>query len=149
MKVLGHRVLIRPDEQPEADGLILLPQDREFVATSGTVAQVGAGSALTYYARQRAIQQCVEAFGPEHSTMTVGTVDSDVNVMHAHRSVSAARNRVRKLLGTADPEPELRIGDRVAFDADSGLRITVGGDQILILNHDDVVLIVSEAEEAA
>ena len=139
MKVLGHRVLIRPDEQPEADGLILLPQDREFVTTSGTVAQIGAGgSRLTYYARQRAIQQCVNAAELHGEGFEFADCDTFYVVQ-----------KLKALLGTADPEPELRIGDRVAFDADSGLRITVGGDQFLILNHDDVVLIVSEAEEAA
>ena len=42
------RVLIQPDEQPKSQGGIELPQDREWVATSGTVVQVGKGSKERY-----------------------------------------------------------------------------------------------------
>jgi co-chaperonin GroES (HSP10) len=127
MKVLGHRVLIRPDEQNDTHGALILPTDREFVATSGTVVQVGnGGSAFAYHVRQRAIRDCLAVL-----------------------SCGYEAPLIEELLGTADPAPELKPGDRVAFDADSGLRITVGGDAFLIIDHDALVIIVDEAEEAA
>jgi co-chaperonin GroES (HSP10) len=124
--VLGHRVLIKPDAQPDrTDSGLILTEDREYVATSGTVVQVGpGGSKLKYDARQRAIKQCIE-----------GVRGDD------------ARS-IWKLLGTADPVPDVKVGDRVAFDGDTGLAIAVDGDQFLILNQDDIVIIVEEAEAA-
>jgi len=38
---LRNKVLIDPDPQPETSGSILMPQYREWVATSGTVLDVG------------------------------------------------------------------------------------------------------------
>ena len=37
----------------------------------------------------------------------------------------------------------------VAFDGDHGVKLTVDGEDFVILNQDDVVIIVQEAEEAA
>lgn len=128
MKVLGHRVLIKPDAQPSqtASGLVLT-EDREWVATSGTIVQVGeGGSKLKYDARQRAIRLCVDAL--------VDTV---------------AEDWLDHYLGTADPVPDVKVGDRVAFDGDTGLSMTLDGEKLLILNQDDIVIIVQEAEEAA
>ena len=141
MKVLGHRVLIRPDAQPsQTDSGIILTEDREFVATSGTVVQVGAGGSPRDYAvRQRAIRACVDAIAREHGSTNEWF----------HSGIQQATQRVTALLGTYEPSPELHVGDRVAFDADSGHRITVGGEQFLILNYDDALHIVAEAEEAA
>lgn len=140
MKVLGHRVLIRPDEQPASEGLIVLPQDREFIATSGTVVQVGAGgSKLAYDARQRALRAALDAIAREHGSTNEWF----------HSGIKQATQRVAALLGTYDPPADLQAGDRVAFDADSGFRVTIGGEPYLILNHDDALLIVAEAEEAA
>ena len=42
-----------------------------------------------------------------------------------------------------------QVGDRVAFDADHGVALTVAGEPYLILEHDDVVVIVNESEAAA
>ncbi len=140
MIVLGHRVLIKPDPQPEAQSGLLLPQDREWVSTSGTVVQVGpGGSKLRYDARQRALRAAIEAIEREHYSTNEWF----------HGGIRAATERVRTLLGTYDPPTDVHVGDRVAFDGDHGVAITVDGDPFLILNHDDVVIIVQEAEEAA
>jgi co-chaperonin GroES (HSP10) len=139
--VLGHRVLIKPDAQPaKTDSGLILTEDREFVATSGTVVQVGPGhSKLKYDARQRAIRACLEAIARPHGA----TND------WFHGGIRVATDRVTALLGTCDPNPDVQVGDRVAFDGDTGLSISVDGEPYLILNHDDVVIIIQEAEEAA
>jgi co-chaperonin GroES (HSP10) len=137
--VLGHRVLIKPDQPPqESAGGILLTQDREWVATSGTVAQVSDGSRMLYHARQRALQAALEAIAREHGS----TND------WFHAGIKIATERVSALLGTCEPPSDLQVGDRVAFDGDTGLRITVGDEPFLILHHDDVVVIIEEAEAA-
>jgi co-chaperonin GroES (HSP10) len=138
--VLGHRVLIAPDPQPEASSGIVLPQDREWVATSGTVVQVGPGEPkLTYDARQRAIRACLEAIQRPHQSTNEWF----------HGGIRVAIDRVTALLGTYDPPVDVQVGDRVAFNGDHGERLAVGGEQYLILNQDDVLIIVQEAEEAA
>lgn len=140
MIVLGHRVLIKPDPQPEAAGGILLPEHRDWVSTSGTVVQVGPGnSTLRFEARQRAIQACLEAIQRPHGS----TND------WFHAGIKIAVERCVALLATVDPVSDVKVGDRVAFDGDHGVAITVGEESYLILNHDDVVIIVHEAEEAA
>lgn len=140
MIVLGHRVLIAPDPQPASQGGIELPQDRQWVSTSGTVVQVGPGrSKLRYDARQRAIEACLEAIAREHGS----TND------WFHAGLRAATERIKALEGTVDPECDVQVGDRVAFSPDHGERMTFDGEDYLILNQDDVIVIVSEAEEAA
>jgi len=126
----GHRVLIQPDEQPESEGDILLPQHREFVATSGTVIAIGPrGSRIRWDARQRALREVIAEIGKYGQDRTV--------------------NLVAKMLGSPDPEHEVKVGDRVAFDSESGLRLVESGVEYLILDEDDVVVIVEEKESAA
>lgn len=129
MIVLGHRVLIRPDEQPSrTDSGLILTEDREWIATSGTVVQVGqGGSLLAYKARQRALKAALACI-------------NEADTPYAD---------VFNLLGTSDPEPDVQVGDRVAFDADTGLAFSFDGEPLLILNQDDIVILVEEAEEAA
>jgi co-chaperonin GroES (HSP10) len=140
MIVLGHRVLIQPDPQPDqtTSGLILT-EDREWVPTSGTIVQVGpGGSKLKYDARQRALKAALEAIAREHYSTNEWF----------HSGIRAATDRVRALLHTCDPASDVKVGDRVAFDGDTGLAIDVGGESFLILNQDDVVIIIEEAEAA-
>jgi co-chaperonin GroES (HSP10) len=141
----GHRILIQPDQQPEADGAILLPQHRDFVATSGTVIAMGPrGSKVRWDARQRALQQAVEAL---KEMQKLGGADRDS--AHERVGVRLSMNRVLELIGSPDSEHEITVGDRVAFDSESGLRINENGVEYLIMNEDDVVVIVEESESAA
>lgn len=140
MIVLGHRVLIKPDPQPERSGDLLLPEHRDWVSTSGTVVQVGpGGSRMRFEARQRAIQECIDAIQRSHGS----TND------WFHAGIKIATERCLALLATTDPALDVQVGDRVAWDADHGHAITIGEEQFLILNMDDVIVIVQEAEEAA
>jgi co-chaperonin GroES (HSP10) len=136
----GHRILIQPDEQPEQTGAILLPQQREFVATSGMVVAIGPrGSRVRWEARQRALQEAVSVI--KHTREHFSGDDWELV-----REITAD---VLLLIGTPDPEHEIKVGDRVAFDYESGLRLTENGVEFLIMDEDDVVVIVEEAEAVA
>lgn len=142
MKVLGHRVLITPDAQSDqSESGLILPENRDFVATSGTVIQVGTGGPLARYeARQRALGEASEA------------VRAELERLHGtafEAGLRRAVNLVTEMLGTIDLVQDVRVGDRVAFDADHGVAMTVDGEPYVILQQDDVVIIVDEAEEAA
>lgn len=140
MIVLGHRVLIKPDPQPASQGGIELPQDREWVATSGTIVQVGpGGSKLKYDARQRALRAALDAITRAHGSTKEWF----------HAGIQQATQRVTALLGTCDPQPDVQVGERVAFSPDHGERLSVDGEDFLILNQDDVIVMLEEAEEAA
>lgn len=126
----GHRVLIQPDAQPESSGDILLPQHREFVATSGTVIAIGPrGSQIRWEARQRALRE--------------------VYALLREEVPGWGFDAVLKLIGSPDPAHDIKVGDRVAFDYESGLRLTENGVEYLILNEDDVVVLVEESETTA
>jgi co-chaperonin GroES (HSP10) len=129
LKPLGHRILIQPDEAPQYDGLILLPEHRDHISTSGTVIALGpGGSKVRYDARQRAFREALEIIKDGYS------ID---------------QNRILARIGTPDPVREVAVGDRVAFDSESGLKIAENGVEYLILNEDDVVVIVNETEAVA
>jgi len=130
LRPTGHRILIQPDEQPETEGAILLPQHREYIATSGTVVAMGPrGSFIRWEARQRALRDVVAA-------------------MHS-KGLSSHVDDVLKMIGSPDPTHEVSVGDRVAFDSESGLRLIENGVEYLILDEDDVVVLVEESESAA
>lgn len=141
MKVLGHRVLIRPDaQQDETASGLALPTDRDWVATSGEVLQIGEGGPeWRFHARQKVLGDI--------SALLSAELD-----LRARTGFEAGLRRAIELviskLGTADPVSDLRIGDRVAFDAGSGVKVTVDNEPYLILTQDDVVVIVSESEAA-
>lgn len=135
MRPTGHRILIQPDEQPTHSDLVVLLEHRDFVSTSGTVVAMGPrGSQIRWEARQRALRQAAAALectkrGPYGSNFAVETV--------------------LKLIGSPDSVHEIKIGDRVAYDAESGLRIIKDGTEYLILNEDDVVVLIDDAEAVA
>ncbi len=137
LKPLGHRVLIRPDEQPEqSDSGLILPQDRDHVSYSGTVVAVGNGPARDARVREATIKMCVsivEKVIPDGSSHLRGPVI---------RTIGA-------LAGKTVTEPNLHVGDRVAFSAESGLTFTEDGVEYLVMNEDDVVVLVKDEESAA
>lgn len=137
-KVLGHRVLVKPDEPAEttASGLIL-PADRDHVPVSGEIVALGPdGSEVGYRARQEALRDAL---------LVIAEVESEWNFP---ASLQIARENVARLLRTA-ADQDLAIGDRVVFPAEIGLTMAVDGENYIVLNQDDCCVIVSENEAAA
>lgn len=138
LRPIGHRILVKPDAQPDetVSGLIL-PQDHDHVPVSGTVVAVGpGGSQVRYQARQRAIRDCVEV------------VESTTRQFGPFAALQILREEVSALLGTSDPTREAQVGDRVAFAQESGLKMSEDGEDYIILNEDDVVVMVNEEQAA-
>lgn len=135
LRPLGHRILVKPDAQPdESVAGLILPQDRDHVPVSGTVVEVGpGGNQMRYRSRQRAIKDCLEV------------LESAERMFSSTASLIVARENVAALLGTTEPEREIHVGDRVAYPQESGLKLTEDGEEFIILNEDDVAVLVEEA----
>lgn len=138
LRPIGHRILVKPDEPEETSaGGLILPQQRDHVATSGIVVAVGPGGSLVRYrARQRAIRDCVRAL-------------HESDVLFGEALWGLVREELAQLLGTSDPEHELQVGDRVAFAPDVGLIFVEDGEEYITLNEDDVVIVVEDVEAVA
>lgn len=136
MKPLGHRILIKPDEQPtESDAGIQLLEDDYHVPTTGVVVAVGPrGDRSSFDIRARAIGECLDvldSFSSEYSTQ---------------RALVAARKEiVRRLANTPDPVREVHKGDRVAFSIEAGMDVWEDGVRYVLLYEDDAVLLLEEA----
>lgn len=137
LRPLGHRILVKPDEQPDAsESGLILPQDRDHIPVSGTVVELGpGGNQMRYRSRQRAIKDCLEV------------VESTIRTFGHISALQILRDEMAALLGTSEPEREVHVGDRVAYAAASGIDITEDGEHYIILMEDDVAVLV--AEEAA
>lgn len=139
MRPVGHRILVKPDPQPDTtDSGIVLPQDHDHVPVSGTVCAMGpGGSQVRYQARQRALRDCCEII--ESSIRTFGPLSA----------LMLARDEMAGLIGTSDPVHELHVWDRVVFPAEVGLTVTEDGETYVILNEDDVAAVAAAEETAA
>ena len=138
IRPLGHRILVRPDaQQDETDSGLILPADRDHVATSGTVVECGpGGSLLRYRARQQGIRDCCEF------------VESMIHRFSAIAPLLMLRDEMAGLLGTTAPGRDLCVGDRVAFPDDVGHRTNIDGEEYIVLNEDDVAVVVAEESKA-
>lgn len=134
LRPLGHRILVKPDAQPDASAAgLILPQDRDHIPVSGTVVELGpGGNQMRYRSRQRAITDCIEIM--ESAERTWGHI----------AVLQVVREEISALLGTSEPEREIQVGDRVAYGAESGLKLTQDGEDFIILNEDDVCVLVQE-----
>lgn len=139
LRPIGHRVLVLPDAQPETSASgIVLPQDRDHVPVSGSIAAMGpGGDRLRFDARQRAIADCLEF------------IDSAIRSFGTIAPLLVVRAEVAGLQGSAHPERALHVWDRVVYPAEAGLRVTEDGQDYILLNEDDVVAIATEEEAAA
>lgn len=123
MKVLGHRVLVTPDEMPqESASGIILPEARDYQPTSGTVQRVGNGSARDARVRTAAIRKCIEILASGGTTKDLA----------AYQAACELASNVAE-------------GDHVIFPAECGLLITEGQQTYILLNEDDIVVCEREA----
>lgn len=138
LQPLGHRVLIRPDEQPtESVGGILLPDRHDHVSMSGTVVAVGSGPRREALVREAIVKRCLRA------------IDGMVAAYGPHLLLQGVKQALNSYAKWQDVAPQITVGDRVAFSAESGLTFNEDGTQYLIMNEDDVVVLVDEVEQAS
>jgi co-chaperonin GroES (HSP10) len=139
---LGHRILIKPDEQAEhSDSGLVLPQDRHHVPVSGTVVAVGTGPARDQKIRALIISRCigiVNALAEIHDSASERDYGLDLRA-----ELYRYKNQVESF------ERAVNVGDRVVYPAELGLAITEDGQGYILLNEDDVAVIATDEEAAA
>lgn len=138
LKPLGHRILVKPDGQDEqtASGLVL-PGDRDYVPTSGTVVAVGDGPERDARIRSKTISRCVGVVAELTEGASV-SVEVDKLVYDILAELGRYKNQVERF------EAGLRVGDRVVYAAESGLKLTEDGQDYILLNEDDAVAVATE-----
>lgn len=139
LKAIGHRIIVKPDAPAtESLGGLILPEDRDHVAVSGTVVSLGPGGDMVRFrARQQAITECLVVL--EQWSLT----------FQHPSSLTIAKEEVARLLGTPPNDREIAVGDRVVFPEEAGVNISEDGERYVVLNEDDVAVIVAEEAEAA
>ena len=139
LKPLGHRILVKPDEQEEqtTSGLVL-PGDRDHVPTSGVVVAVGDGPERDQRIRLATIARCMSIVEELDDTSIPST------------QTIAVMDEIRRYLNQIEQvERPVAVGDRVVYAAESGLKVTEDGHDYILLNEDDAVAIATEEEAAA
>jgi co-chaperonin GroES (HSP10) len=138
LKPLGHRILIQPDEPaPVTDAGIVLPDDRDHVPVSGIVVAVGDGPERDARIRSASILRCMAIVEEIAETDDSKALTAAVDEMRRYR------NHCERLADS------IRVGDRVAYPVECGLKMSEDGNEYILLNEDDAVVIATEESEAA
>ena len=125
----GFTVLVEPDRPPDAtDSGILLPEDRDHVATSGAVVAVGRGSKRLWDERQAAYQRAAD-------------------IVYEYDPWGCAE-RIREVAMTPAPCPSVEVGQRVVFAAEAGLLVQDNGKPYILLSEDEIAIVIEESELA-
>ena len=136
LRPLGSRVLIVPDvpDATTASGIVL-PSDRDYVPSSGTIAAVGTGSAAAQQVRLATIRRCA-------------SIVSELEELHPDAApfALAVREEFTRYQQIAEQLPqEMAVGDRVVFPVESGLKLVEDGTDYLVLRADDCAVIAEAA----
>lgn len=127
LRPIGFRVFVQPDPVATDIGGILIPDASYQPKMSGTVIAVGpGGSQMRHAARTRGLKDACEV------------VESTIRQLGPLTALTMLRDEIAGLIGTADPEREVHIGDRVYFDAFVGRTIRIGDNEIVELTEDDI-----------
>lgn len=132
----GFTVLVEPDPQPKAtdSGLILMPDERDYVPTSGVVVAVGKGSRRLWMERRKAYDRAMMAFG-----MREEEPGSDI---------ARIFGRILAWANSPEPIPSVHVGDRVVFAPEAGLTVQDDGETYILLEEDRIAIVVNEEDEA-
>lgn len=139
LQPLGHRILVKPDEPPEAtDSGLVLPGQRDHVPTSGVVVAVGNGPSRDAFIRSASILRCMSI------------VDELSHLDYEGDNIAAIRDEMRRYKNHVERyDGALKVGDRVVYPANVGLTVQYDGIDYILLSEDDAVAIATEEAEAA
>ncbi len=132
MRPLGHRILVKPDTQPEqTDSGLVLPGARDHVPTSGVVVAVGDGPTRDARIRAATIARCM-------------AIVEELAHAHPDSLHASAMDELRRYRNQTARFDSVTVGERVVYPAEAGLKVTEDGIDYILLNEDDAVAIAAE-----
>jgi co-chaperonin GroES (HSP10) len=141
LAVLGDRIFVRPDANPEttSDGLLHLVQDNKRSVTRGTVLAVGEGPEIAH----RAVSRAMSALSKEFDRYIADeTVSGFVRAVAAKFKGDAVR-----LTKNYEPEHLVVPGDRIIFSPDAGEEVRFEREVVLVMRETDVLAVVGTDNE--
>src|SRR3990167_4016005 len=140
--VTGH-LHVKPDPHPTmTDGGLYIPESiADTPPMSGIVIAIGSSEPdARHRARQRGILDCLEV------------VESAMQTWGHTATLKLVRDEMAGFIGTAPPERDVRVGDRVIFPFDRGYELVLGekaeGSTVIIREADVLAVCQPEAQVA-
>lgn len=135
LAVLGDRIFVRPDENPNtlSSGLHAV-QETKRMLTRGTVLAVGEGPEIAH----RAVARAMTALGRRFDAY----IADDILVDGVKAVVASLKAEANQLVRNYEPEHLVMPGDRVLFSPDAGEEVTFEREVVLVMRETDVLAIV-------
>lgn len=141
LKPIGNRLIVKPESAAtaSASGAIVFPDRYDKPpAITGTVVAVGNGPLYLHRARAAVLKSCREI---------VQEFDESFNHPPVTQCILDEIGRYSD--GLVHGESELQVGDYVAFAYTSGSKMTVDGEELIVLNEDEIEAVWKPEETAA
>ena len=143
MRVLGDRVLIRPDvianapEQRES-GIVLAKSLAAAVTGEDATTSLCRGTVIAVGTPRHPLRTEADDLA-DRITLRCGATDDDDCILDAAHLL---RDLVRK-------QPIVTIGDDVLFSHDAGQEITLDGETYLLMREDELLAVIEPEKEVA
>ena len=143
LKVLGDRVLIRPDtlaNAPEQHGSVFLAQSMAAAVTGeDETTSVCRGTVIAVGTPRHPLKEEAEALADKLDGASTWDVCDDERFEDAAHML---RDLVRR-------HPAVLVGDDVLFSHDAGQEITLDGETYVLMREDELLAVVEPEKEAA
>lgn len=135
LAVLGDRIFVRPDENPEvlASGLHIV-QDNKRSIVRGTVIAVGEGPEIAHRAVERAMKALSKTFD--------AYIHDDVLVDGVRAAATHLKSEATRIAANYAPEHLVMPGDRVIFSPEAGEEVRFEREIVLVMRESDVLAVV-------
>lgn len=137
LKPLGNRLIVRPEPAAteSASGIVFPDTYGKPPAMSGTVVSVGRGPATAHRVRQATIARCVQILNDVADQVPAAALRMEAEDAFARYAVEDVTLA------------EVSEGDYVAFAYTAGCKMAVDGDELIVMNEDEVQAVWKPEEE--
>ena len=145
LKVLGDRVLIRPDtlaNAPEQHGSVFLAQSMAAAVTGeDETTSVSRGTVVALGTPRHPLKEEAEALATKAQLLVWDRRSCEMDAV-----IEDAAHMLRDLVRR---QPAVLIGDDVLFSHDAGQEITLDGETYVLMREDELLAVIEPEKEAA